>query len=1338
MFKKITLMGTLLLLILSTQSSPSTAKQVLSTTKNLGYKNGEILVKYKTEDNAVLNNTAEIVGIDTGKKKLANNRTYLLTSPSLKAKVALKKLTTATVMTSPSSLDDETQSIINALKRDPSVIYAEPNYERGLLFTPNDTRFADQYDFNNTGQTGGTVDADIDAVEGWDVEQGSSSVLVAIIDTGVFIDHPDLDTKIARDGSNNVIGYDFVNNDANPDDDHGHGTHCAGTIAAETNNSLGVAGVCPNCKIIPLKFLSASGSGSTSDAVLAFQYAIDNGADVISNSWGGGGYDQALQDIITEAHARGILVVFAAGNENNDYPGWAYPASMQNVIAVAATDHNDQKAYFSNYDDGSGWVDVSAPGVDTLSTVPTGTCSLCDASGYTTLSGTSMAAPHVAGLFGLLRSQKPGASVADLETQLFMTADDIDGKNPGYEGLLGMGRMNIYKALTIVPGPNIILLNTKKTDYIPDGNGDTFIQPGEKITLETQLKNAWKSASNVHFTLSSSDPYTTITQNTGYIPTFSSGTITAPSYSSDTVKSPTFVFTYDVAGPSPHVIDFSLSTIADGGYSTTETFSVHVESPVSIPITWNFSDAQSWESSGQWYLTQADCFPSSVGNVAPYWFFGASSCQAPNEWGEANLYSPPIQGTLLSTSSYAPISLKFLHTERCSWCSVSAYIKQYGADDNTATLIGTIESTSSTKAWATTTFIIPTSLYQQPYYQIFFAAQGGETPIGFGIDNVSITKDTMKIIGFVQDSVTNAPVENADVVLDGITTGVKSGSDGSFALANVSTGSHIINASKLNYRQNTNKTISVPASGSVTTSIILTYATNGSLSGKVLNDSNFPLGGVIVTARSLDTFDLYSTVTSSSGIYTFSSLPHGQYTLDYLKTMLVGSLEKTATLSSLTPYIVYGGQKTTVADTKVYINIATIQTNATEGVVGSSVNFVYSTTLPLDYPSVSTTALEGEFSFVEEDFTYLPASMSCEFLPEDNGTGLYCSARAEQINLLLHLPLRFQQTGSITLPLTTRWEIPGSNNFYSLYLYYTVPVIAPSATPTATNTATKSHTASATKTASSTSTPTSTKTSTSTRTATKTKTATFTATGTNTATNTWTPSRTRTATNTPTPTFTRTPSNTRTATKTKTATFTATGTNTATNTWTPSRTRTATNTPSPTFTRTPSNTRTATFTKIPTKTMTATRTKIPTKTKTPSITMTATITQTPSATLVVTATPTPINTQEITPTPTYTITVSSTETPSETPTIIATETETFTPSYTITFSPTDTPMPTSTTTETPTISATDTPSETVTETPTETATDTPTEIPTVGGLAFEPTTIFSIGARATVEWDLVQ
>ena len=351
------------------------------------------------------------------------------------------------------------EEALAAFRADPHVLYAEPNYRVHLQGTPDDVQFDSLWGLNNTGQTGGLIDADIDAAEAWDLSTGSGNTVVAVIDTGVDYTHPDLAGNMwvnaaeangqpnqDDDGNgfvDDVYGYDFANNDADPKDDHDHGTHVAGTIGAVGNNALGVTGVNWDVQIMALKFLGADGSGTLADAIRAIDYSVANGAVISNNSWGDNeDFSQALFDAIDRARAAGQIFVAAAGNGNifgiglnNDTTPF-YPSNyeLDNVVAVAATDHFDQLAGFSNF--GATTVDLAAPGVGILSTTRSGT--------YSSFSGTSMAAPHVAGTLALVRDLHPEWTHQEVIARVLENVDPI----PALAGrTVTGGRLNAYAAL---------------------------------------------------------------------------------------------------------------------------------------------------------------------------------------------------------------------------------------------------------------------------------------------------------------------------------------------------------------------------------------------------------------------------------------------------------------------------------------------------------------------------------------------------------------------------------------------------------------------------------------------------------------------------------------------------------------------------------------------------------------------------------------------------------------------------------------------------------------------------------------------------------------------------
>jgi thermitase len=306
---------------------------------------------------------------------------------------------------------EATQVVLNALTQNPDVQYVEPNYIYYASYTPNDPLIGYQYAWTN-----------IQAYSAWDVTQGFTDTVIAILDTGIQRDHPDLDAKI-------VAGYDFVDGDTEPDDGHGHGTAVAGTSAAETNNGEGGAGTCPECKLMPVRVLDNSGTGTLVDVVNGINFAADNGAKVVNLSLGGFGNVATLQNAVDYAWDQGVFLACAAGNDNASRP--TYPAGYSNCFAVAASTSSDERASFSNY---GLWVEVAAPGVSIVTTWIDNT--------YTYASGTSVAAPHVAGLAGLLASQ--GLTNAQIKQRICDTADHINGTGSAWT----CGRINAFGAVT--------------------------------------------------------------------------------------------------------------------------------------------------------------------------------------------------------------------------------------------------------------------------------------------------------------------------------------------------------------------------------------------------------------------------------------------------------------------------------------------------------------------------------------------------------------------------------------------------------------------------------------------------------------------------------------------------------------------------------------------------------------------------------------------------------------------------------------------------------------------------------------------------------------------------
>ena len=387
------------------------------------------------------------------------------------------KLTGAEIWKLSGSLSVDT--ILAEYGSNPIFEYIEPDYivTKGTISAqatfPNDPGFNQLWGLHNTGQSGGTADADIDAPEAWDIQTGDPNLVIGVVDTGVDYNHPDLagniwtnPGEIANDGIDNdgngyiddIRGWDFAYNDNDPSDVDGHGTHVAGTIAGKGNNGVGVTGVAWNAKIMPLKFLNDQGSGSTSNAILAINYATAKGVKLTNNSWGGGGYSQALYNAINAAGQAGALFIAAAGNSaQNTDTSPSYPASynLANIISVASTTRTDSLSSFSNY--GLTSVDLGAPGSAIYSTTPNNT--------YATYSGTSMASPHVAGAAALLWSQNPTWTAQQVKNTLMNTGDPI----AALAGKTVSGkRLNVFNALAAANLPSVTV-SVSPTSVQEDG-----------------------------------------------------------------------------------------------------------------------------------------------------------------------------------------------------------------------------------------------------------------------------------------------------------------------------------------------------------------------------------------------------------------------------------------------------------------------------------------------------------------------------------------------------------------------------------------------------------------------------------------------------------------------------------------------------------------------------------------------------------------------------------------------------------------------------------------------------------------------------------------------------
>lgn len=333
---------------------------------------------------------------------------------------------------------------VETLSLNPEIAYAEPDYKARITVTPNDPFFKYQYALYNTGQNlveiipgspQGKERADIKATAAWEEAQGSQDTVIAVLDTGIDLLHPDLDDKIVSGGR------DLINDDYDATDDNGHGTFVAGIAAAETDNSEGIAGVAWNCRLLPVKCMDAEGDGYYSDIIDGMGWAVDEGAAVINLSLGGTVASLALEEAVRDAYEDDVVVVAAAGNESAPV---LYPAAYDDYcLAVAATDYNDVRPAWSNY---GPEVDVGAPGDRIAGPVPT--WYFGDNFPYGFGSGTSASTPFVAGFTALIKSFKPWLPAAEIMDIIRYSADDVNSDEyPGQDDYLGYGRINMEKAL---------------------------------------------------------------------------------------------------------------------------------------------------------------------------------------------------------------------------------------------------------------------------------------------------------------------------------------------------------------------------------------------------------------------------------------------------------------------------------------------------------------------------------------------------------------------------------------------------------------------------------------------------------------------------------------------------------------------------------------------------------------------------------------------------------------------------------------------------------------------------------------------------------------------------
>ncbi len=458
------------------------------------------------------------------------------------------------------SSDRDPYSAALLLKKVSGIEWAEPKFLYRTTYVPNDPAYGTQWALPK-----------INAPLAWDITKGDTSIIIAIDDTGVDWDHPDLSANIYRnwneipsnsiDDDNNgfvddIRGWDFGGLNGTPDNDpmedrSDHGTHVAGIASAVTDNGVGIASIGFKCRVMPVKTSRDDVRTTQGQALISYGnegivYAVDNGAKVINTSWGSYGYSVLSQEVINYALANGALVVAAAGNDMSSAP--FYPASYEGVISVASTEQNDVKSGFSNYGRN---IDVAAPGNNIYSTWQNNT--------YITLGGTSMASPLTAGLAGLIAAKFPAYNPMQVGEQLRVNADNLDAINPSLQYLLGRGRINAFNALNNTNSVSVRAVDIEYSDAPPGGNGDGIFQAGETISIAIQFINYLSPTSALTITLENKNSYSVIQNGS-----FNAGAVgTMEQFNNSALE---FTFTINSSIPQNAEMAFLLK-YSDGSYS---------------------------------------------------------------------------------------------------------------------------------------------------------------------------------------------------------------------------------------------------------------------------------------------------------------------------------------------------------------------------------------------------------------------------------------------------------------------------------------------------------------------------------------------------------------------------------------------------------------------------------------------------------------------------------------------------------------------------------------------------------------------------------------------------
>ena len=543
------------------------------------YREGEVLVKYRADAYAAAAKQLKFDAGLTSRRTLLQGRAELLMLPGFTT----------------------TADMLEMLRNDPAVEYAEPNFRRySRTVVPNDPLFGQQWGLRNTGQANffaggpaGVAGGDLNLVEAWDANNdgmadrvGIPGVIVAVIDDAVEITHPDLAPNIVQ--GHNFIACQDPNNPAPISDDGAHGTLVTGCVAGKGNNGIGIAGVAWNASIMPLKF-----GFDTASHIEALTYARDHGAKIINASFGGPGFSQMERDAIAALAANDILYVAAAGNDdsNTDLAQLNYPANYDadNIVSVAATNRQDNIASFSQY--GPLTADVAAPGLQIVTTEIGG--------GYRPnpgVSGTSFSSPYTAGVAALIRSHVPGVTFGDIKARLIESGSSVPGANP--EQRTAGGTVDADAALDMAAGPSLVI---RSVDF-KNGDGNRALDPGENLTVEFTLRNIWQNATGVTASLSADNSVTVVSG------TLSSTTILAQGEA---------VATFNIsvaAGITDHrYVTFTLTLAAiEGNYTATRSFIAEIGDLASgVPVTQSFV-SDPYDEFHAWHVDVPPALPPGI------------------------------------------------------------------------------------------------------------------------------------------------------------------------------------------------------------------------------------------------------------------------------------------------------------------------------------------------------------------------------------------------------------------------------------------------------------------------------------------------------------------------------------------------------------------------------------------------------------------------------------------------------------------------------------------------------------------------------------------------------